>query len=50
MRTRNTRKTIRNNWQKEMKTAMIANRGFDKIMALIGRGIAVQSVKIAKGI
>lgn len=36
------------NWQKGFKKAMAANRGFDKIMTLIGRGIAVQRVKNAK--
>ncbi|AII26805.1 hypothetical protein AH6C_051 [Aeromonas phage pAh6-C] len=38
------------NWQKEWKSHMLKQRGADKIMALIGRGIAVQTVKIARGI
>lgn len=36
------------NWQKGFKKAMLCNKGFDKIMGLIGRGIAVQRVKNAK--
>lgn len=36
------------NWQKSFKKAMLCNKGFDKIMGLIGRGIAVQRVKNAK--
>ena len=38
------------NWQKNYKNAMCSHRGMSKIMSLIGRGIAVQTVKIAKGI
>lgn len=38
------------NWQKNYKNAMRSSRGMGKIMSLIGRGIAVQTVKIAKGI
>ena len=38
------------NWQKNYKNAMHSHRGMSKIMSLIGRGIAVQTVKIAKGI
>ena len=38
------------NWQKNYKNAMRSHRGMSKIMSLIGRGIAVQTVKIAKGI
>lgn len=38
------------NWQKEWKKYMLQQRGLNKIMSLIGRGIAVQTVKIAKGI
>lgn len=38
------------NWQKNYKNAMRSQRGMSKIMSLIGRGIAVQTVKIAKGI
>lgn len=38
------------NWQKEFKKAMYCNRGLSKIMSLVGRGVAVQSVKTAKGI
>ncbi|CAC9972305.1 hypothetical protein QNH08_gp30 [Aeromonas phage pAh6.2TG] len=36
------------NWQKAFKKAMTCNRGFDKVMAFVGRGIAVQRVKNAK--
>lgn len=36
------------NWQKQFKKAMFCNKGFDKIMNLIGRGIAVQRVKNAQ--
>lgn len=36
------------NWQKGFKKAMLCNRGFDKIMSFIGRGIAVQQVRNAK--
>ena len=38
------------NWQKNYKNTMRSHRGMNKIMSLIGRGIAVQTVKIAKGI
>ena len=38
------------NWQKNYKNAMRSHRGMSMIMSLIGRGIAVQTVKIAKGI
>ena len=38
------------NWQKNYKNEMRSHRGMSKIMSLIGRGIAVQTVKIAKGI
>lgn len=38
------------NWQKNYKNAMRSHRGMCKIMSLLGRGIAVQTVKIAKGI
>ena len=38
------------NWKKNYKNAMRSSRGMSKIMSLIGRGIAVQAVKIAKGI
>ena len=41
---------ISSNWQKHFKKAMISNRGLDKIHAFLGRGLAVQAVKIAKGI
>ena len=36
------------NWQKEWKNLMLQQRGMNKIMSLIGRGIAVQKVKNAK--
>ena len=38
------------NWQKGYRNAMLAQRGMQKIMALMGRGIAVQQVKIARGV
>lgn len=41
---------ISSNWQKHFKKAMISNRGLEKIHAFLGRGFAVQAVKIAKGI
>lgn len=41
---------ISSNWQKHFKKAMISNRGLDKIHAFLGRGLAVQTVKITKGI
>ena len=36
------------NWQKEWKNHMLQQRGMNKIMSLIGRGIAVQKVKNIK--
>lgn len=38
------------NWQKGYRNAMLTQRGMQKIMALMGRGIAVQQVKIARGV
>ena len=38
------------NWQKGYRSTMLSQRGMRKIMALMGRGIAVQQVKIARGV
>ena len=38
------------NWQKGYRSTMLSQRGLQKIMALMCRGLAVQQVKIVRGV